>query len=81
MRKDFEMFTTHGNAAVDGIVSVAIDNFDYVDEAWAWAADELIALGTTSTYSEADDTAVREAVYAALKAVYEGRAMEKYMSD
>ena len=70
MQKDFAMFTDAGNAAVDGIVETAVDRFETFDEAWPWVLAELTALGTTSTYSEADDTAVREAVWEALTAAY-----------
>lgn len=63
MRTDYEMFSSHGNAAVEGIVRQAIDAFDNRDDAWDWAANELELLAATSTYGEADDTAVREAVY------------------
>ena len=66
MRTDYEMFSSHGNAAVEGIVRQAIDAFDNRDDAWDWAANELELLSETSTYGEADDTAVREAVYEAL---------------
>ena len=68
--RDYQMFSSTGNAAVDGIVDTAAANFETLNEAWEWAADELIALGSTSTYSEADDTAVREAVWEALKAAF-----------
>jgi len=70
MQKDFAMFTGAGNAAVEGIVDTAINRFDNRNDAWDWAANELELLQATSTYSEADDTAVREAVYAALIAAY-----------
>lgn len=61
--RDFEMFSGAGNAAVGGIVRQAIDAFDNRNDAWDWAANELELLSATSTYGEADDTAVREAVY------------------
>jgi hypothetical protein len=61
--RDFEMFSGAGNAAVCGIVDTAIDRFDNRNDAWDWAANELELLASTSTYGEADDTAVREAVY------------------
>jgi hypothetical protein len=70
MRTNYEMFSSHGNAAVEGIVRQAIDAFDNRDDAWDWAANELELLGETSTYGEADDTAVREAVYEALTAAF-----------
>jgi hypothetical protein len=64
--RDFEMFSDAGNAAVGGIVDEAINHFDNRDDAWDWAAGELELLAETSTYGEADDTAVREAVWSAL---------------
>lgn len=70
MRTTYEMFSSHGDAAVDGIVCQAIDAFDDRGDAWDWAANELELLSQTSTYSEADDTAVREAVYEALVAAF-----------
>jgi hypothetical protein len=68
--RDFEMFSGAGNAAVGGIVDQAIEAFDNRDDAWDWAANELELLAATSTYSESDDTAVREAVWAELKAAF-----------
>ena len=68
--RDFEMFSGAGNAAVGGIVDQAVDAFDNRDDAWDWAAGELELLGATSTYGEADDTAVREAVWEALIAAF-----------
>lgn len=68
--RDFEMFSGAGNAAVGGIVDQAIDRFDNRNDAWDWAANELELLASTSTYGEADDTAVREAVWEALKAAF-----------
>ena len=68
--RDFEMFSGAGNAAVGGIVRQAIDAFDNRDDAWDWAANELELLAQTSTYGEADDTAVREAVWEALIAAF-----------
>ncbi|NBT89153.1 MAG: hypothetical protein EBT51_12785 [Flavobacteriaceae bacterium] len=68
--RDFEMFSGAGNAAVGGIVDQAVDAFDNRDDAWDWAANELELLAATSTYGEADDTAVREAVWEALIAAF-----------
>lgn len=68
--RDYAMFSSNGNAAVDGIVGQAIDAFDNRVDAWDWAAHELELLSATSTYSEADDTAVREAVWEALCAAF-----------
>ena len=67
MQKDFAMFSAAGNAAVEGVVDNAASHFDTFEGAYTWANAELEYLARTSTYSEADDTAVREAVYAALK--------------
>jgi hypothetical protein len=61
--RSFEMFSGAGNWAVAGIVDQAIDRFDNRNDAWDWAANELELLASTSTYGEADDTAVREAVW------------------
>jgi hypothetical protein len=68
--RDFEMFSGAGNAAVDGIVENAAAHFDNLEDATDWAFNELALLGATSTYGEADDTAVREAVYEALRAAF-----------
>ena len=68
--RSFEMFSGAGEAAVGGIVDQAIDAYDNLNDAWDWAAGELELLAATSTYSEADDTAVREAVYEALRAAF-----------
>lgn len=68
--RDYEMFSSAGNAAVDGIVETAVDRFEDRNEAWDWAANELELLSQTSTYGEADDTAVREAVYEAIEAAF-----------
>jgi hypothetical protein len=70
MRTDYEMFSSHGNAAVEGIVRQATDAFDNRSDAWDWAANELELLSATSTYSEAMDTAVREAVWGELIAAF-----------
>lgn len=64
--RSFEMFSGAGNVAVGGIVDQAIDRFDNRADAWDWALNELELLSATSTYGEADDTAVREAVYGEL---------------
>lgn len=70
MRVNFEMFTGHGNVAVEGIVRQAIDAYDNLEDATDWAYNELELLASTSTYSEADDTAVREAVFVALREAF-----------
>ena len=70
MRVNFEMFSSHGNAAVEGIVRQATDAFDNLEDATDWAYNELELLASTSTYGEADDTAVREAVFVALREAF-----------
>ena len=68
--RDFQMFTAEGNVAVGKIVDEARKLADVselgFDPVWNWVVNELEALGTTKSFSEADDTAVREAVYEAL---------------
>jgi hypothetical protein len=68
--RDFEMFSGAGNAAVGGIVDQAIEAFDNLEDATDWAYNELELLSSTSTYGEADDTAVREAVFVALREAF-----------
>jgi len=66
--RDYAMFTAEGNAAVGAIVARAqgmIEN-EGLERVWNWVLNELEALGRTESFSEADDTAVREAVYDAL---------------
>jgi len=68
--RDFEMFSTAGNWAVTGIVQQASEAFDNLEDAYDWAANELELLASTSTYGEADDTAVREEVFEALREAF-----------
>jgi hypothetical protein len=68
--REFEMFSAAGNAAVEGIVDNAVAHFDNLEDATDWAYNELELLASTSTYGEADDTAVREAVFVALRAAF-----------
>ena len=66
--RDYAMFTTEGNVAVGKIVDRArsmVEN-EGLERAWNWVLSELEALGRTESFSEADDTAVREAVYCAI---------------
>lgn len=66
--RDYQMFTAEGNAAVAAIVTRAqgmVEN-EGLERVWNWVLNELEALGRTESFSEADDTAVREAVYNAL---------------
>ena len=64
---DYGMFTDAGNAAVEAIVDNSAAHFETFEDAYVWAEQELEYLGRTSSFSEADDTAVREAVYAELR--------------
>jgi len=57
--KDFEMFTEMGNDAVSSIVELSKKAM----LPWSTVESMLEALSTNETYSEATDTAVREAVY------------------
>jgi len=70
MQKDFAMFTAEGNAAVAAIVEDAADRYTTIEDAWERCYTELEGLQTVEVFSEADDTAVREAVYAALQQAY-----------
>ena len=66
--RDYAMFTTEGNVAVGKIVDRArsmVEN-EGLERVWNWVLNELEALGRTESFSEADDTAVREAVYCAI---------------
>jgi hypothetical protein len=68
--RDYQMFTAEGNVAVGKIVDEArklMDVSEYgIEPVWNWVLNELEALGRTELFSEADDTAVREAVYDAI---------------
>ena len=70
MQKDFAMFTAQGNAAVAAVVEDAIDRYNTIEDAWERCYTELENLQRVSMFAEADDTAVREAVYAALQQAY-----------
>lgn len=64
--RDFNMFTEAGNAYVARIVSRAHQLTDAgydIETVWNNALNELSALATKPGFEEADDTAVREAVY------------------
>lgn len=66
--RDWHMFTKQGNAAVQQIVDRAqsmVEN-EGVERVWDWALAQLEALGELEGTEEADDTAVREAVYDAV---------------
>ncbi len=56
---NFAMFTESGNAAVAKIVECA----ETAELPWSTVDRMLTALATHPLYSEATDTAVREAVY------------------
>ena len=68
--RDYGMFSKQGNVAVGKIVDEArklMDVSEYgIEPVWNWVLNELEALGRTESFSEADDTAVREAVYDAI---------------
>ena len=70
MQKDFAMFTDAGNAAVAAIVEDAADRYTILEDAWERCYTELEKLEKLEVFAEATDTAVREAVYAALIAAY-----------
>ena len=70
MQKDFAMFTAAGNAAVAAIVEDAVDRYEVREDAWERCYTELEKLQRVSVFAEADDTAVREAVYFALQQAY-----------
>jgi DNA-binding IclR family transcriptional regulator len=59
MMINFAMFTESGNAAVAKIVECA----ETAELPWSTVDRMLTALATHPLYSEATDTAVREAVY------------------
>jgi hypothetical protein len=62
MMKSYAMFTESGNAAVAKIVECA----ETAELPWSTVESLLTALATHPEFSEATDTAVREAVYCAL---------------
>ena len=66
--RDYQMFTKQGNAAVAKIVDRAVSMVESegVERVWNWAVYELEALARLEGCEEADDTAVREAVYNAV---------------
>ncbi len=58
----YAMFTEIGNAAIDGLVSVA----KALELEWNEVEKALNVLADNPKFSEATDTAVREAVYSAM---------------
>jgi len=70
MQKDFAMFTAQGNAAVAAVVEDAADRYTNLEDAWERCYTELEKLQAVEVFAEADDTAVREAVYVALQQAY-----------
>ena len=70
MQKDFAMFTAQGNAAVAAVVEDAADRYNCLEDAWERCCTELEKLQTVEVFSEADDTAVREAVWSAVSVAY-----------
>lgn len=67
---DYQMFTDAGNAAVAAIVKDAVDRCGGHGAAWERCASELEKLQTVEAFAEADDTAVREAVWSAVSVAY-----------
>lgn len=67
---NYGMFTTEGNQKIAEVVSKARklhETLGYpVESAWDWAQNELAKLAEYSATEEAEDTAVREAVYNAI---------------
>lgn len=59
---NYDMYTHAGDAAVHGIVVAA----DELDLTWEQVENSLARLAQYEGFSEATDTAVREAVYCAL---------------
>ena len=59
---NYGMFSQAGNDAVELIVDTAIIN----DSAWLEVYQQLVYLSKVEVFSEATDTAVREAVYSEL---------------
>ena len=60
---DYQMFTTEGNAAVQGIINDhATKDVDH-NELYDFVLTDLERLQTVTAFAEATDTAVREAVY------------------
>ena len=66
--RDWHMFTKQGNAAVQQIVDRALSMVETegVERVWDWTVYQLETLGQLAGTEEADDTAVREAVYDAV---------------
>ena len=68
----YGMFTDNGNAKVHNIVTMArnlSENLGYsIEAALNWAENELAGLGNYAETEEAEDTAVREAVFNAINA-------------
>lgn len=60
---NYGMFTEAGNAAIDGLVTVAKS----MDLKWPEVYSALNVLAQNPKFAEATDTAVREAVYDACK--------------
>lgn len=58
----YAMFTEIGNEAIDGLVGVA----KALELKWNEVEKALVVLANNPKFSEATDTAVREAVYSAM---------------
>jgi len=63
--KEYGMFTDAGNAVINDIVEMANKRFLN----WATVMNLLTAVSQEEVYSEATDTAVREAVWDAVSSV------------
>ena len=64
----YNMFTPEGNQLIDRIVVAAnsMKEFEGVERVWDWTLRELEKLAAADGFEEAEDTAVREAVYDAV---------------
>ena len=60
----YGMFTMAGNVAVEKIVEDRLSPANTPNEAYALIAEDLVKLQTIPCFSEADDTEVRESVWA-----------------
>ena len=69
---NFEMFTDAGNTAVKAIADEFIGRgFTDLDELFNCVLGDLISLSECQAFEEADDTAVREAVFAYCQASFD----------
>ena len=61
--KEFGMFSVVGDVVVAGICANAVEN----NRGYDWVEDQLMKLSQVADFSEASDTAVREACYITLE--------------